>query len=78
MITVKVKLFAGLDKLFPGYDNSEFMPVEINPGETVDDLIEKLKLPEYKLIFINGVAAKLDYPLNDMDEISIFPPVGGG
>ena len=40
MITVKVKLFAGLDKLFPDYNNSEFMPVQINPGAAVRDLIE--------------------------------------
>ena len=78
MITVKVKLFAGLDKLFPDYNNSEFMPVQINPGAAVRDLIEKLKLPEYTLIFVNGGAARLDYIFKDMDEISIFPPVGGG
>lgn len=47
---------------------------------TVSELVDALALPreEIKLIFLNGVHARMDSMVNDGDRIGLFPPIGGG
>jgi sulfur-carrier protein len=73
---IQVKLFATLQKFMP--DSAENFAIE--PGTTVNNLIQQLDLPKdkIKLIFINGVKAELTSVLKGGERVGIFPPVGGG
>ena len=74
--TIQLKLFAGLQKYMP--PDSENHPIEA--GTTVGEVLAHLEIPKYqiKLIFIDGVKAKLTTILKGGERIGIFPPVGGG
>jgi molybdopterin converting factor small subunit len=80
MLTVSVKLFATLRRHYPDLGIGEAMPVEIEDGATVQDLLQQLALPEdqVKIIFVNGIVRETDDELEDGDDLGIFPPVGGG
>jgi molybdopterin converting factor small subunit len=80
MVTVSVKLFATLRRHYPDLGIGEAMPVEIEDGATVQDLLQQLALPEdqVKIIFVNGIVRETDDELEDGDDLGIFPPVGGG
>ncbi|MDM8540843.1 MoaD/ThiS family protein [Desulfococcaceae bacterium HSG7] len=73
---ITIKLFATLKKYLPA--SAEHYP--INPGVSVDELLDELLIPVSlaKLIFINGKKGDSDTVLNGGDRIGIFPPVGGG
>ncbi|MCX7965569.1 MAG: MoaD/ThiS family protein, partial [Syntrophorhabdaceae bacterium] len=53
---------------------------EVAQGTTVGELIKVLDIPyeQVSIIFVNGKHARFDTVLNDGDEVSIFPPIGGG
>jgi molybdopterin converting factor small subunit len=54
-------------------------PLEIDGRATVGLLIERLALPDSRLtILINGQRMDTGHPLNDGDEVFIFPPAEGG
>ena len=79
-ITVQVKLFVTLRRYYPELGIGEAMPVELSQGAKVGDLVDRLRLPAdlVTVVFVNGVVRDDDWPLNDGDELSMFPPVGGG
>ncbi len=54
--------------------------LEMDENSRIRDVVDRLKLPQktIKLIFVNGVHAKLDTILTDGDRVGLFPPVGGG
>ena len=56
------------------------MPVELEEGATVSQLVRHLRLPpdEVKLVFVNGIVRDRDHTLADGDKVGLFPPVGGG
>ena len=74
--TIQLKLFAVLTTHTPV--DADHYPIE--PGMTVDHLINTLKIPkeQAKLIFINGRRAGLTDVVHAGDRVGIFPPVGGG
>jgi molybdopterin synthase sulfur carrier subunit len=74
--TIEIRLFATLRRLLPA--SADNYPID--PGMSLSDLLDKLKIPrnEAKLIFINGRRADQSSILNDGDRVGIFPPVGGG
>ncbi len=79
MITVQVKLFASLRRLFPQLEIGQPLTVELPAPATLDRLLRRLNLPETKIIFVNGIAQTDDqHPLHQGDEIAVFPLVGGG
>ncbi|GAV23550.1 MoaD/ThiS family protein [Carboxydothermus pertinax] len=75
---VKVKLLGILSFTYPAF--SKFRYVEIEKGETVRDLQERLGLPvnEVHFISVNGKMVEEDYVLSDKDEVIFFPNVSGG
>ena len=88
-MTIMVKAYAtlvhylssSLPEIFPsGTKAGTPVPVNINDGASTDDLITELDLQNKKplLLFRNGKALKPSDRLQPGDEISIFPPVGGG
>lgn len=54
--------------------------VEVEPGETVRRVLNRLDVPlaEVKLIFVNAKAATLDTPLDDAKTLAVFPLIAGG
>jgi len=80
-ITVKVKLFGGLDKsVQKGYDPCSGIAVELPEGATLRHLVKKLRLPDSRLLayFIRGERVGLQTKLADCDEIACLRPLGGG
>lgn len=54
-------------------------PLELDTGDTVGRLIERLTSPDDPLmILINGQRADASRLLNDGDEVFIFIPAAGG
>ena len=86
---IYVKLFASLAKNVPqavldhypeGIRAGTRLEVELPRGSTLDDLVNHLALPreQVKVTFVNGRGRELDYLLAHENEVSIFPPIGGG
>lgn len=74
--TIHLKLFATLQAAQPA--GGEEFP--IRPGIRIRDLLQQLGISplQAKLIFVNGVHARLDDTLQGGERVGIFPPVGGG
>ena len=49
-------------------------------GTTIEDVVKKLGIEKdlAKIILVNHSHQPLEYELKDKDQLSIFPPVGGG
>ncbi|MCF7958420.1 MAG: MoaD/ThiS family protein [Phycisphaerae bacterium] len=75
---VFVKLFAGLKDLYPALAIGDAMAVDIPEKATVEQLARQMKIPSFKLVFVNGITQNSDTILSDKDEIAFVPPVGGG
>ena len=73
---VEVNLYG----IFRKYAGENKFKVKIEPGMTVEHLMQKLKMPKmiYMMVLVNQIRVKLDHPLSPGDEIHIFQPVGGG
>ncbi len=77
---IELHLYATLAKYLPTDATSKTAHITLATGQTVQDLITGLGIPEntVKLIFINGVHGKTDTVLKHGDRVGLFPPVGGG
>ncbi|HVP79827.1 MAG TPA: hypothetical protein VMV04_18235 [Thermodesulfobacteriota bacterium] len=79
VMQVRVKLYASLSR---HYGKAAGVPFEINLPESASivDLVNRLKLPkeEVKVFFVRGRARPIDWPLEQGDEVGIFPLLGGG
>jgi len=80
---IKIKFFTFLEDL-SGVKKAELY---LHPDATVKDALEKIVddfpklrewLPEYVWTFINGNYVQLRTQLKNNDEITLFPPTGGG
>jgi sulfur carrier protein ThiS len=77
---VKVKLFTTLVNYFPGVQAGVPFDLELTYKSTVSDLIKRLNIPEPEaaIILVNGLNKPIKHELNNNDEVSIFPVIGGG
>lgn len=77
MACVTVNLYAGLREFI---DGAPSINVELEPGTTIGQVIERLGVPVEKtrIIFLNNRAAQLTSPIEPGDQLSIFPAIGGG
>jgi molybdopterin converting factor small subunit len=77
MPQVKVNLYATLRKYIGGAPSIE---VEIDPGETVEQVLGRLGVPadQTRIIFVNNRAAQLSHVLQGGERLGIFPAIGGG
>jgi molybdopterin converting factor small subunit len=75
---VTARLFAGLESLARGGGAEQPLPLSLAP--TVAALCETVGLAAEAigLVLVNGVHAEAATPLHPGDEVSLFPPVGGG
>jgi len=80
VMKVQVKLFATLCRYFSNAAPWIPFEMELPEGATLADLVNHLKLPreEVKVFFVKGRARPADWPLEDGDEVGIFPLIAGG
>ena len=77
---IELRLFAIYRKYLPPGSKAGKCDFKVSEGATVKDVIETLGLPEKGpfIIFVNQERTERDHPLGDGDQLSIFPPLGGG
>ena len=64
---------------FPAWRGGPPLKVALQPGMTLDDLIEDLHLPgDTEAVMVNGVYVKPDYRLKDGDRVIVIPFMSGG
>lgn len=80
MSTVEVRLYANLQKFFPDLKNGEAMPVTLQDGATLGDLITRLNIPREKInmVIVNAKHESESYILKQGDRVGIFPLIAGG
>lgn len=81
-ITIKVRLFAGLDQHvnLKTFDRHEGLNLNIPRGTRLKKVVKMLELPDRHLLayFINGERVGLWRKLEDGDDVSCLKPVAGG
>lgn len=81
-ITIKIRLFAGLDQDadLKDYDRDEGLNINIPRGTRLKKVIKMIGLPNRRLLayFINGEQVELGRKLEDGDDISCLKPAAGG
>ena len=77
---VELNLYASLKRYLPEETGGKSLPMELQEGTTVKELLDQLKLPSkaVKVVFLNGVHASGRETLKDGDRLGVFPPVAGG
>ncbi|MBC7225334.1 MAG: MoaD/ThiS family protein [Anaerolineae bacterium] len=77
---VRVRVFATLSRYVPDLRPGTFLDLELPEGATILDLIQRLRLPveEVKVAFVNGRSRPFDWPLQEGDEVGLFPAIAGG
>jgi molybdopterin converting factor small subunit len=77
MARVRVNLYATLRSFVGGSPSVE---VNVEPGQTVEQMLQQLGVPAEKtrILFVNHRAASLCQPLEDGDQVGVFPAIGGG
>ncbi len=77
MPKIQVNLYAMLRKYSDGKPSVE---VEIDPGQTVRQVLEQMGVPaeQTRIIFINNRAAGLASELQGDEQVGIFSAIGGG
>lgn len=77
---IEVRLFATFTQYLPDHAQGQKAMLEFPDGTSVREVLQDLGVPleTVKLVFINGVHAKLDDIVQDGDRVGAFPPVAGG
>jgi hypothetical protein len=81
-ITVKIKLYGGLDRLakIDPYDPDKGIELQIKPGARLKKVFEKIGLArrESVVCFVNGKKADLGEKLENNDVVFFMRPASGG
>ena len=81
-ITIKVRLFAGLDQdaELNGHDRQEGLNLNVPRGTRLKKVVKMIGLADRHLLayFINGERVGLRQKLEDGDDISCLKPAAGG
>jgi sulfur carrier protein ThiS len=77
---LRVRLFGTLGAHIPGYDIYKGIEIDIADGSTVEEMLHVIGLTpdEARVVLVKGVCRRLAEPLEDLDEVSVFQPIGGG
>lgn len=77
MARIKLNLYATLRSHLGGKPS---LDVEIEPGETIGQVLDRLGIPRQhtRIIFVNSRAAGLADPLQGGEQVGVFPAIGGG
>lgn len=77
---VEICLYASLASRLPGICKGNSCTLDISDGMSVQGLLDQLNIAadEPKIMFLNGIHARLNDLLKDGDRVAIFPPIAGG
>jgi len=77
---VNLSLYASLASHLPEKCTANSCTMELAAGTSIRELLDQLNIgiDEPKVMFINGVHARLDDIIKDGDRVAIFPPIAGG
>jgi molybdopterin converting factor small subunit len=77
MPQVKVNVYATLRRHIGG---AASVQVEIEPGQTVEQVLGGLGVPvdQTRIIFVDNRAAGLSHVLQGGEKLGVFPAIGGG
>jgi len=77
MPEVQVNLYAVLRKYV---DGAPSVRLDIAPGETISQILDRLGVPEQqaKIIFVNNRHAAFSHPLQGGEQVDVFSGIGGG
>jgi len=77
-MTVYLKFFAHLREFLPSEPVP--YPTDMPEGAIVGDVLRKFGVTEAmaRLLLVNGRHVEWTTPLADRDDVSVFPPIGGG
>ena len=75
-MAIFLRCFATLSK----YQPEDGEALELLPGETVAELLDRLWIPpeQVHIVFVNGRKSPPETLLQDGDRVGLFPAVGGG
>jgi len=76
MPQIKISVFASLRRFVDGRASVD---LEITPGETVGQVLERLGVPQEqtRVVFVDNQATGLDRKLAGGEELAVFPAIGG-
>jgi molybdopterin converting factor small subunit len=79
-VQVEIRLFATLASFLPPGSRDGVGVVELEPGATVQRLIERLAIPAEisRIVLVNGQDVEDDARLQHGDVVDVFPPLAGG
>lgn len=74
---IKLAFLGGLDK-YTGLDNVGC--IEVKEGTTLSELMDNYDIgkKETKIFLVNGESRRLNYTLQEGDNVRVFPVLGGG
>jgi sulfur carrier protein ThiS len=81
---VTLKLYASLGSYLPAHAARNEAPVEVEPGSTIWDLLDRHNVPRAAchLVLLNGVfqppTKRGEVKLSPGDAVAVWPPVAGG
>lgn len=77
---IAVKLHGILRDYRPAGAKTDLFEIDLGDPAVVRQTVEHFGIPIQRVhaVFINGVAATLEAPLHDGDQVRLFPPVVGG
>lgn len=80
MVVLKIFLSSILRKYIPDYDPDKGYEAEVLQKTTVSDLCRKLNVPAdmVAIVMVDGKIEGLDYLLDGMERVYLFPSIGGG
>lgn len=79
-MTVKVRLYATLRRYMPSVELGKSVEIQVPDGATVGVLLDVLSIPrdEMRTCYVAGLYRGIEHPLQEGDDVALFPPIGGG
>ena len=79
-IKVIIKPRLTLRSFFPGLGAGDSAILEVAPGTSLGQLLERLGIPrqEVMLLILNGTQGKPETPILEDSELMLLPPISGG
>lgn len=77
---IEIRLWGSISYYLPEGRGKFALKKSVEPGTTVQKLVEELNLPKELnfLITVNGKSIESEYTLQDGDEVALFQPTSGG
>lgn len=77
---IEIRLWGNISYYLPEGRGKFSLRKSVEPGTTVQKLVEELNLPKELnfLITVNGKGIESEYVLQEKDEVALFQPTSGG